>query len=454
MRYQRSHYNYFVHRDDGVVIYNARLGSFTLVNADIAKNIESDEPLLPYLPYETLLASGILHLGNEYHKVVRNYLSKEHNYDVLSIAIAPTLSCNTECDYCYQSKYKNERKMSEETQRLLLNYIKSKLSEGWKSLSCTWYGGEPLLEMNIITFLTKEIKELAKKYDCEILPMNLVTNGILLDTHTAEILIQEGIRNVQVSFDSLYHDINKRGVLNRDGTMSVILVNIINMLASNKVKLSVRVNVSVSNKNQIGDIVHILKSKGLGDFITLERITDLEYEAGANIDSEGLRTNMRNNISKFGKIIPTKNESYPTLSRKQFSTLKSDNTTISPTILNKIMRDLTPKSKFCGATLGNLFVIDSDGYVSRCWHSAGAKSEAIGHVKYQQMEYQKENQNKWNTITPFLYTHCSSCKVLPLCNGGCSHPRVTMESTFPPCESIKFQINNYVDIIGSKLVFE
>ncbi|HHQ4087089.1 TPA: hypothetical protein ACSPZB_003629, partial [Citrobacter freundii] len=103
MRYQRSHYNYFVHRDDGVVIYNARLGSFTLVSADIAKNIESDEPLLPYLPYETLLASGILHLGNEYHKVVRNYLSKEHNYDVLSIAIAPTLSCNTECDYCYQS---------------------------------------------------------------------------------------------------------------------------------------------------------------------------------------------------------------------------------------------------------------------------------------------------------------------------------------------------------------
>ena len=55
---------------------------------------------------------------------------------------------------------------------------------------------------------------------------------------------------------------------------------------------------------------------------------------------------------------------------------------------------------------------------------------------------------KWRTISPFVYPSCTSCPVLPLCMGGCSHPRVFMDAKNSPCESIKFQIRTAVETIG------
>lgn len=116
------------------------------------------------------------------------------------------------------------------------------------------------------------------------------------------------------------------------------------------------------------------------------------------------------------------------------------------------MNKLQPKAHPCSATSGQMFVIDPKGYISRCWHSAGSPSEAMGNVHEVSSSIETSDVAKrWKIFLPFTYNACKTCKVLPLCMGGCSHPRVFMEATKPPCESIKKQIQFCVDAVGKML---
>lgn len=453
MDYQRSAYNYFVYRDDGAIIYNARLGTFTHINTEMAQNIEGSNILMSNLPFDELHNAGIIHFGDEYAQIIKKYNSDHHEQQVLSIAIAPTMSCNMYCDYCYQSEYKNERRMTDEIKELTLNYIRSKINEGWRYIDCTWYGGEPLLEKDTVLRLTSRIKTIAKKAGCNVLPMKLVTNGLLLDTKTAYEFANVGINDIQVSIDSLYVNNEGRGILNEDGSLSLAIQNVIEAIKVKNLRLSIRLNVSKKNLLNVNHILEVLEEYNLKDLVKLERVTDLERESRAIIDEQGFRQRIPLDRALNGELIPVQTEGYPTISRKQFAMLDLEKNEVNPRSLNLMMHDLTPKAKFCGATRGSLFVIDPDGYISRCWHSAGSKSESIGHVKYEKLEYQSINNGKWENISPFLYSSCSTCKVLPLCFGGCSHPRVTMDAIFSPCESIKYKIQELVNTIGKRLTF-
>jgi uncharacterized protein len=120
---------------------------------------------------------------------------------------------------------------------------------------------------------------------------------------------------------------------------------------------------------------------------------------------------------------------------------------------------LRPKSHACGATLGNMFVIDFRGDISRCWISAGLPEERIGNVcdihagdlKEDNLFTDSEVDRQWREYTPFNFDDCRDCRVLPLCMGGCSHARVLHGAVKPPCESIKYNINKYVADIGARL---
>jgi uncharacterized protein len=83
-----------------------------------------------------------------------------------------------------------------------------------------------------------------------------------------------------------------------------------------------------------------------------------------------------------------------------------------------------PIGEFCGANSNNYFVIDSNAHLLKCYHDLGsADTEEIGYID----EYGKEvitssdNLIKWLSWDPFEIDECRTCKVLPLCMGGCSH---------------------------------
>ena len=70
---------------------------------------------------------------------------------MMKVVIMPTTDCNARCKYCIGSHNKRI-KMTLETARRVVDYIVERASD-YKSIRFDWYGGEPLIEADIITYI-------------------------------------------------------------------------------------------------------------------------------------------------------------------------------------------------------------------------------------------------------------------------------------------------------------
>jgi uncharacterized protein len=115
-----------------------------------------------------------------------------------------TNNCNLKCSYCYIGE-KNGEEMKDETKEKIVDFIslKSEIEKRKKSerkhINIVYFGGEPLLRFDLITFFTKEIKKKIKGIP---IFFHMTTNGTLL---TKEIInyFKENQLPVTLSVDGI-----------------------------------------------------------------------------------------------------------------------------------------------------------------------------------------------------------------------------------------------------------
>jgi uncharacterized protein len=460
----RSRYNYFVARGDRWIGYNARLGSIAELAGDVVEALTSDGPLDHVRDAATLVELGFLHGGDEVQQVLDVY-DRAKAGTHLCITLAPSLACNFSCSYCYQNSYRNTRVMSPAVQEATLSFIRDRVGEGRSDVVIEWFGGEPLLAKDLVLAMTPRIRETVEGAGGNLARVGMVTNGALLDAGTASELQAIGVGRVQVSFDSLYYiEGEKRGVIDPDGSPSPILRNVLTALPH--LQLTLRINVGPENKCDVNQIVEVLERHGLGALLYLAKVDDF---AGAaqdttatgrtgtrrridlpiiNVTSTGTRTtagpapDAGGGASTSDKAMPL--GPYAKVERGVMNT---------PERVQHLLNKLVPKKHFCSATTGAMFVIDADGDVSRCWESAGVKSESIANVltPHARREAREAIDSRWSEYNPLAYSACAKCKVLPLCMGGCSYPRVILDDNNAQCTSIKSQIRFCLEEVGRRL---
>jgi uncharacterized protein len=446
---QSSRYNYFVKRQEGVIGYNARTGIFALLSPHIAELLEGNEPItITELRNEQELTNmGFLHYGDEVEQIISKFENARRKQNSLNFTILPTLACNFSCDYCFQGDHQQGQFMSLETQAATMRYIQSLIVKERRIFDCTWFGGEPLLAKETVLNMSRQLNNLADATAAYAPEMRIITNGILLNSNTAKELSEVGINLAQVSFDSLvFKSSKKRGVMDATGEPSIILKNII--AAREHLSVRVRINVSSENLQEVPQINEFLSKHGISN-VYAERIFAHEDEFGLTNNSDCTS----GSCGGCGSQETLEAEFSSSLSRSDYANFEKEHflnhLLDSPEALKDLVQKLVPKTHVCGATLGNMHVIDPAGYVSRCWHSAGSPSEAMGNIH--EINHSIDNSDiaqRWQEFSPFAYPACKNCNVLPLCMGGCSHPRVFLDATEPPCDSIKQQIQFCVDEVG------
>lgn len=82
-------------------------------------------------------------------RIKMDYLLESFSNSKLILTLAPTSQCNFNCPYCFEEN-KPICKMSEQTISNIVKFIAK--YENLKQLYLTWYGGEPLLALNILSF--------------------------------------------------------------------------------------------------------------------------------------------------------------------------------------------------------------------------------------------------------------------------------------------------------------
>lgn len=96
----------------------------------------------------------------------------------------------------------------------------------------------------------------------------------------------------------------------------------------------------------------------------------------------------------------------------------------------------------CGAGTESDLVIDPDGYLYRCFAELGHIRSHYGNILNTNLKSNINwhiNNIKYLTCSPFEKQECVSCKVLPLCLGGCKF--YTLNTGEPDCSVWKYNIN-------------
>lgn len=438
---QRSRYNFYERTAAGVVGYNARTGTFALLSEKAASALGSDGPLSGLRDVDQLIAMGFVHRGDELARIIAHFEEQRHRRDVLHLTLVPTLACNLACDYCFQSHRRKEA-MSEEIREATLRFVEASVQEGRKEVLCSWFGGEPLLCTNVICDMSPRISDIVAAAGGQ-LKQSIITNGTLLSTDTARRLAEAGISDGQVSFDALHPRAGTdRYIIETDGTPSAILRNA--TAANQFLRISARANVSRRNARELPEMVRVLEAHGfVGGSLNIARVHDFEGETA------------REHPSCVAGGCPAEDTACPetratrghgqSLARADYSTALRQALSDCTGGLRGMLRRLAPRAHFCSATMGVMYVVDPGGNVSGCWQSAGEASHSFGNVLGGDDRLDRSEQaTRWRQHSPFDDPMCRDCRVLPLCMGGCAHPRVFLGVKSPGCVSVREQIEEYV----------
>lgn len=252
--YVESKYNILcsVEGDGNILLYNSLYKCLIELNTEEYSIIENGT-----IDADSNLGKVLIEMNFEVHPAIDELEYYKYHYNLsrfdnsmLSLSILTTLACNMLRPYCYESKTNSF--MTEQIADQIINWVDSLLS-GKKTLSVNWFGGELLISLNIIEYLSQGFMSLCRKYNVEYIA-SITTNGYLPDSKTIQTLETYNVFDVQVTFDG-----NKethgaiKYLANENGTYDCIVSNIINYcrISTSHSLLRIRVNLSDENYDSI-----------------------------------------------------------------------------------------------------------------------------------------------------------------------------------------------------------
>ncbi len=417
---QLSKYNIVKDVEDGnLLIFNTISSGVLLLDDENAKlyralvnsNIFNDNDLINQLKKgEMIIEDGI----DELHNLKLFSRVNQYGAQGLNMTIAPTTYCNFRCSYCYETGA-NHDNMPKEVEDKILELVVNKTTSS-SELRVSWYGGEPLLRFDVIKRLSKEFLNLIESGSLNIYQANIITNGYLLSENMAQELQELHITDVQITLDGNEESHNKRRVHETDSsTYKKLIENIVK--ASSHVKITIRVNIDSSNCNTATRLIEDLESHNLQGKVSLY-IAPVE-----NI----------NNIMEDDTCLSMADFSKYELHFLKESAKKGFNVVSMP----------LHKYNYCGATNINTVVIGPNGDYYKCWNDIGRPEFSIGNVYEGIKSY--TNVNSWLLYDQYADKDCISCKLLPICMGGCPYQRIRVGRK--KCRPIKFNYDGMLDLL-------
>ncbi len=332
--------------------------------------------------------------------------------NTLNVVIAPTQNCNFGCKYCYEKNILQSMEMNIEVQDAVVQYIRENISCGG-TLHVCWYGGEPLLGLEIIEKLTKELLNLCEEKQVKY-SSNIITNGYLLNASTAERLRKCCITQIQITLDGDEETHNmRRPLANGGATYKTIWENLFGLKRyKDEIKVTLRVNVDKENKYALSTIREKVRDAHLDDFVLVYPGKVMGYEGC--------------------------HKSEVCYSTKEFAQLEQEFMSDDEVFLK--MKYPNPRFLSCCAECLNAIVIDYQGDLYKCYMDIGIEKRCVGNVCNLQMKHEEVlYEYMLSDVTENL--DCKVCKYLPLCMGGC---RKDVDGRGKSCTTYKYNLDRYM----------
>ncbi len=413
-----SRYNFFIEEETGEILaYNALTGAFACIDRelyelflkactdlDIAGQYHIDAENEMKLPEKLRCfydGGFFIEDGTDEFNILKNrqYQRRFMQNYLLTMTIAPTMDCNFDCIYCYEDKNRVKKYMDRHTADYIIKYIDGYFTNGG-ILNIAWFGGEPTLAPDIMYYISDAVKDIAaqKRIDYT---SRIVTNGYLLDKKTALVLCDRGIRDACITIDGCSGAHNERRYLkNREGTFNTIIENI--RCICDIMNVNIVFNTDKDNITEYEGLLDIFEDCGVAGKIKIGIVMTEAYRYSC--DTVKRRA----------------------LSTREFSEVYRKLAKL--TVKRNFKMDLFPPANrsACSAVVGNNLVVGPGGELHKCLNTLGRDSEIYGNIC--SVDEQNSRMTMWMEYSPVENDKCRSCRIAPICMGGCSRNALIEEA--------------------------
>ncbi|QWG14175.1 radical SAM protein [Bradyrhizobium sediminis] len=375
------------------------------------------QPLREQLGENKMLVDPTL---DEADFMMRRYERMRFSFDMLGLTIAPTIDCNFACVYCYENK--RPGRMSRLVEDQIIEYVRRFLP-GRKTLSVTWYGGEPLMGKETIYRLSEAFIGIASELGASYQAF-MVTNGYLLRADAVDRLRELGHwRTVQVTLDgdATTHDV-KRPSKAGSPTFERVVDNL--TYAAGQLPMVLRMNVDTLNPDGCHRLLELLAARGLAGRLRIAFAPIHPFGQGCHDIAEKEQVKVATNedfaATEIGLVAHAKLLGFSTSERLSGPWLQQ-----------------------CQAVTTHSIVVEPDGSLQRCWLEVGENDKRVGHIT-RAMDLSDERNLRWLRFDPTRDDPCRSCNVLPVCFGGCPHRHVEHAPSEFTCNQIRYNLREMI----------
>jgi len=232
--------------------------SLSYIQEKLGNNYDKEKIKECYLEIKELENQDLLYSKDIYKNMINNL--NQRNPVVKALCLHVAHDCNLKCEYCFaeEGEYKGKRSlMSLEVGKNSIDFI-LKNSGKRRNLEIDFFGGEPLMNFEVVKGIVEYGREKEKEYNKKI-RFTLTTNGLLLDDCKLE-YINKNMDNVVLSIDGR-KDINDkmRKCNNEEKSSYEIIVPKFKKLAEsrNQANYYVRGTFTRENLDFSKDVIHL-----------------------------------------------------------------------------------------------------------------------------------------------------------------------------------------------------
>jgi uncharacterized protein len=409
-----SRYNFHIPVSEGELLYNADTGAVLHLRgndaAEFARTLSSsaveiaEDAMGPQLVASLLEGGFLVPSGTDEIVSIRDRFAKARGYTPLVLTLTTTMECNLGCFYCYEQRSPERLELSDIP--ALVQTTREKLrTHPTKSLHVDWYGGEPLLNIGFIETASPALQAMCRSEGAAY-HASVISNGTAWPDDAAGFVERHQIRQVQLSFDGLAENHNRRrrfrsGYQTSDETSFELIIALVDRLLD-CVRVDLRFNMDRHNQADLLPFVEFARSRGWFS----RRFPAVMQPARLASYSER---------SAFMREREMPLEQYDNLRRSLAAVGTGDVRIEEAEVPDGFPY---PKTYVCAALATQSFVVGADGLQYRCGLQVGEKARAVGSMKQPTGEHYEDRQ-WWEQFDPTTLPSCSRCSFLPICWGGC-----------------------------------
>ena len=431
MNLKLSYYTIFsepVNEKGDFILYCTRSGKAITLPARIRPLLEGNsfDGIPQKMKDELINVKGLVDESEEelLNIVNENKTAISHSSELYEV-IQPSAMCQLGCDYCGQEHKKNYLP-NDLFEKITARIRKKAASGNYSNIGIGWFGGEPLMALPQIRVLSKELMALSKEIGIPY-SAKVVTNGLSLKKNIFYELVNElNVTHIEVTLDGIapYHD-KRRLTKEGHSTFDIIVGNlndIFNSEAYDKCgcKISIRCNVDGRNAEGVSPLIKLMA----------------EYEWQTKIDY----------FYVMGVYSWGGNDAHiKSLKKEEFAAMEIN--WMIEMLEHGFVPSLLPQrqKQVCMAVSKVSEMYDPYGNVFNCTEVSltsfyNDTPYALGNLKFGEESIATGRPlSDWNDTLLEDKFPCHSCRMLPVCGGGC--PKSWHED-MRACPTAKFNIKD------------